>query len=376
MFLQPSYRGTRVDQGPAHFFGTAAYLGEIDGTRRADVKFATECLAFSNVPHEESFAEFLAEGETPPTAPSWKAAVARDPGAAWDHEDVRDHYLRVLYRVDPLALRRTEPQRYLALSRVVTGEVMLGALTELRRAGSSCAGALILALRDVLPGPRFGLLEHSGHPKAAYWYARRACAPLALLSTNEGHNGMRLHAVNGTRAPAEVEVELELFRDGEVQVGRGKQRLSLAASSAVGLQVDDLLGHFSDSAWAFRFGPAFYSVGTAALRDAASGAELARTFFFPVGLPASVETDVGLSAEARALPGGAFELTVRSRRFAQSVSIDAPGFAADDDFFHLAPGAPHVVRLTPSGAPPAAAASIGCLNGLARARAPLVRPPG
>ena len=43
------------------------------------VRFASECLAFANVPDA-----------TPPDAPS---GVMRDVGADWDFADVRDHYL-------------------------------------------------------------------------------------------------------------------------------------------------------------------------------------------------------------------------------------------------------------------------------------------
>jgi len=42
-----------------------------------------------------------------------------------------------------VALRSTEPERYLALGRITTGEVMEAAFAEWRRARSSCRGAMV-----------------------------------------------------------------------------------------------------------------------------------------------------------------------------------------------------------------------------------------
>lgn len=72
---------------------------------------------------------------------------------AWDFADVRDHYLGLLFGVDPGRLRHDEPERYLELSRLVTGEVMAEVFGEWRRSASPCGGGLVLWLRDVLPGP-------------------------------------------------------------------------------------------------------------------------------------------------------------------------------------------------------------------------------
>ena len=81
-----------------------------------------------------------------------KAGIPRDDGADWDFDDVRDHYLRTLFDLDPDACAAYDHERYLELSRIFTGEVMAEVFGEWRRAGSPCGGGLVLWLSDLLPG--------------------------------------------------------------------------------------------------------------------------------------------------------------------------------------------------------------------------------
>ncbi len=81
----------------------------------------------------------------------------------------------------------------------------------------------------------------------------------------------------------------------------------------------------------------------ATLRTAA-GAVQAQAFHFPLGLPSARELDVGLTAEALPDDDGA-QVVVRTRRFAQSIAVDADGFAPDDAYFHLAPQSERTLRL-------------------------------
>ena len=110
----------RPSAGVAHYFGVGAYRRPLDDARRAEVEFAAECLAIANVPGDRAIEELARRRRCASRPPSGlEGGVPRDIGAGWDFEDVRDHYLRELFGIDPVDLRWSDPDRYLALSRVV-----------------------------------------------------------------------------------------------------------------------------------------------------------------------------------------------------------------------------------------------------------------
>jgi beta-mannosidase len=121
-----------LSEGLSHYYGVGAYKRPPDDARFAGVKFSPECLGFSNVPEPGVLARLTPDGVVPPHHPAWKAGVPRDSGAGWDFEDVRDHWLEVLYGVDAVSLRSHDLERYHQLSRVVTGRIMARVFDEWR----------------------------------------------------------------------------------------------------------------------------------------------------------------------------------------------------------------------------------------------------
>jgi beta-mannosidase len=261
---------------------------------------------------------------------------------------VRDHYVGLLFGIDPGSVRHADPERYLELGRVASGEVMAAAFAEWRRAGSTCRGALIWFLRDLWPGAGWGIVDALGRPKAAWHLVRSALQPVAILMTDEGLNGLALHVVNERGTPLDAEVRLDLYRRGETRVGGGARRVSVAPRSAEALLAAELLEGFTDTTCAYRFGPPGHDLAVATLATV-EGATLGRAFHAPQGFSAATERDLGLEAEAAPAEGGAYTLTVRSRRFAHAVAVDAGDFVPEENYFHIPPGGTRDVRLRGPG---------------------------
>lgn len=346
----PFHSDTRV----AHYYGVGAYLRPITDARRANVRFASECLAFSNVPDESSLDQVLT-----------REGVPRDNGSDWDFADVRDHYIRELYAVEPRELLQREPARYLDLARAGVGEVMAGTIAEWRRVGSTCAGALIWFLRDLRPGAGWGIVDATGRPKAPWWYVKRAMAPVALFALDEGLNGLDLHVVNDADSPVDGVVRVELYARGELLSEHAESTIEVGAHSARVLNADALFNGFRDLTWAYRFGPASYDVIASTLIGA-DGEAISRAFHLPLGLARDQEPDIGLRVTAERIDAERWALTIEAARFAQSVSVRVDGFDPDDNWFHVAPGRARSVVLRPTtdrqGAP---AGEIRALNAVA-----------
>ncbi|MHC5233110.1 glycoside hydrolase family 2 protein [Brucella sp. LJL56] len=329
------------NEGVSHYYGVSAYCRPMEDARRAEVRFATECLAFSNVPETRTLKTHL---DVPPVHdPRWKAGVPRDRGVSWDFEDVRDAYLEMLYSYDPARLRREDMEQYLHLSRAVTAEVMEATFAEWRRPESTCFGALLWMFQDLLPGAGWGMIDATGEPKASWYGLKRAFRPQQLALTDEGINGLAIHILNEQVESADLSLELACLRTGSQPVASGRQDLSIAGRSTITVPATDLFGAFFDVTYAYRFGPAAHDVTVARLKR--NDVTVAEAFHFPLG-----RTKAFHDAAVEAVPvekNGNWFLDLKTPVLAQSVSIDAGDWRAAENWFHLAPNETKRIALIP-----------------------------
>jgi beta-mannosidase len=330
-----------TDAGVSHYYGVGAYLRPLEDARRAGVRFTSECLAFANVPCHATAQPVWADRA------QWKAALPRDRGVDWDFEDVRDHYVRLLYGVDPAALRATDPRRYLRLGRSASAEVMETTIAEWRRAGSSCNGALVWMLKDFVPGAGWGVIDSLGRPKLAWHALRRAFRPVQVALTDEGLNGLGIHLVNETSRPVRARLSLTCLLGGEAIVMRREHEVHLPARSTQARSSTELIGSFFDITNAYHFGPPALDCSIVRLADAATGALLSEAVHFPQGR-AVLAHEVGLSAEL-VRDGSSWALRLATRRLAPCIQIEDPRYCASDEGFALMPGEERMVRLLPAG---------------------------
>jgi beta-mannosidase len=337
----------RVDVGPAHYYGVGAYQRDFDDARRADVAFASECLALSNVPEPAAVEALFGDETFAVHAPRWKRGVPRDRSAGWDFEDVRDHYHARLFGLDAASDRYPDPEGYLERARVVSVEVLTRTFAEWRRAGSRTHGGLVWFLRDLVSGAGWGLIDHEGHAKAPLLALRRVWAPTALLLTDEGNNGLRLHVVQDAPDDRTLRLHVGLWRGGDTLIAETSRALSIAGRSARALDVDGLFGAFRDVGWAFRFGPRGHDVVLAQLWDGEALVGEAAHLALP--LPAH-RLDPQLSATATRVDEHTLRVRVTAAKLALFVAARVPGWNARDGYFHMAPGQSREIELTTASA--------------------------
>lgn len=330
--------------GVSHYWGVGAYMHQVDSHDIGRVKFSSEGMGLSHLPEDESITAWIDDARSFPNNSQWQSRVPRDLGAGWDFSDIRDFYLSSLFQVDAVALKRSDVDKYIALSRVVTGEVIANVYRRWRKAGSLCGGGLLWFFRDFWPCAGFGLIDSDNKPKPAYFILKRAWANQYAMIVDEGLDGAVVTVINEQSTVLEGTLELRIMKSNGVDVAAVTKEFSLAAHSKQSMSVDAELGCFLDTTYAYRFGAVQFEVVACRMRHS-NGAMISEDVFSPLGVSHKAVQDVDICASVIELEDGVLELSVSSNRLLNFVSLTIRDYLAEDNYFHLVPGWEKVVKL-------------------------------
>ena len=334
----------RNHRGLAHYYGIGAYQRPLCELRSHDVRFTPECLGFAHVPSPALRRRLFGNETALLHHPLWKQRTPRDAGAGWDFEDVRDHYLQQLLSLDPPRLRYEQPEFYWRVSEFISGEVLRRVFAEWRSRHSRCRGALLWFLKDLWPGAGWGIIDSDGEPKLAWYALQRSWQARGLCITDETIDGLEVHIYNEREQLLEGRLSLRLFNEQGVRLLETEVGLQVDARTTRSWDLEQLIGHFFDLNYSYRFGPRPHQLLALELIDE-QGQRYREHYLPQARLPCTVGSDA-LQAEAR-VEQGRVRLQLRAQRLLYGLQIESRGLRVSDQGFHLAPGEEAVLWLTP-----------------------------
>ncbi len=326
----------RVNQGLSHYYGVGAYLQPVSELRKHDVRFTSECLGFSNVPVPKTSNSVL-NGQLPAIHnPTWKQRTPRDSGTGWDFEDVRDHYLQQLFAVDPVNLRCFDPQKYIQLSELVSGEIMTQVYSEWRSSLSRCNGGLVWFMKDLWPGAGWGIIDSTGSPKACYYYLKRSWQPISIHLTDESLNGLLIHLINEGDKDFNGSISVKIINQRHLEMANMSKPINIDARSKLQLNSEVLLKHFYDLSYSYRFGPPSHYAVLVQLNNAKQQM-ISESFYFPkADMPTQASTG-SLQAELIRVNENQCILSLSAQDFIFGIYIEIKNANLEDNYFHMFP---------------------------------------
>ena len=337
----------RVDTGISHYFGVGADQRPTSDASTSGVRFASECLAFANIPTST-----VRKALGPLGGELWKRRVPRDSGSDWDFDDVRDHYVCTRTGSDA-DLRTTDPDRWHELGLVVPGDVMAETFRQWRASGGRCSGGLVLSLNDLWPSAGWGLFDSSGRMKSALARLSQVLQPVTVLALDRGLNGLDLHVLNESPVSVHGFLVVRAIDARGRSVLRGTEQVTLDPHSAAVVPAERVLGRFADPTYAYRFGARpFDAVAAVLFREPPAdgiedlGLALASALFV-LEPEWSTPIDGGLSVVDIVGTGDHVEVTLEATELHRFIRVEAEGMEASYGYFDMAPGQRCSVSLRP-----------------------------
>jgi beta-mannosidase len=143
-------------------------------------------------------------------------------------DDPKDKGIRYLI---PQTGAPADLDQYIDFSMIAQAEGLKFGIEHYRRRMPHCSGTLVWQLNDCWPGISWSLVDYYGHEKAAYYYVKRAYAPV-IASFKPIPGGYELWVTNDGLESFEDEITwgLELFAGGRVV--EEKRRICIDSNSS------------------------------------------------------------------------------------------------------------------------------------------------
>jgi beta-mannosidase len=344
-----------LNHGVSHFWANGAYMLPTTDNNKAQVKFASEGMGLSHIPEDKTITDSIGKTTLFPFDNTWTTRIPRDLGAGWDFDAIRDFYLAELFDVDPVLLKRSHVERYIALSRIVTGEVLSRLYRYWRSGISQCNGALIWFNRDFWPCAGFGLVDSNNRAKAALYQLKNIWSNRQIIIQSHGLDGANITVINEQPNQLKALVKVELIKHGNTLVTEAEHEINIAPNSHSQFSLDEMLGRFYDTGYAYKFGEAQFDViccrlveyTKAYFQDECEQKTLSEDFLYANKLGLNVINQAEISTEIQALDDDEYLLTIESDYFLQFVNISSKNHIAEQNYFHLAPNHRKTILLKP-----------------------------
>lgn len=324
-----------LNRGVTHYYGIGAYRRPLSELRSHDVRFAAETLGFSHIPSQKVIKSMFGNELAVVHDPRWKAGTPRDSGTGWDFDDIRDHYFQELFKSSALEQRYVDPERYMQLSELVSGEVVARVFNEWRSSANNCSGALTWFFQDIKLGAGWGIIDGLAQTKAAYYFLKRAWQPLFVGLTNENFQGVNAEVHNERDCDFNGHLDIRLIDQHDQVIAHESIALTIAKRKSETFNLDAVLGHFFDLAYVYKFGPKnIKAIATTLFEDEQVVAD---NHYFPNELPVAY-CDCELTIETHTIDPENLTITLLSNKLLYGVKVEVPGFFPSDNFFTLTPG--------------------------------------
>ncbi|MGC9349397.1 MAG: glycosyl hydrolase 2 galactose-binding domain-containing protein [Anaerolineae bacterium] len=304
-----------------------------------DARFVSE-FGYVGAPPKATVLEYLGGAHFDRTGEVWQHHTNTFEKNTVD-AGIRKHY------VDPDTL---SPDDYLLYSGLVQGLMYAYALDSMR-GRTNCHGSLFWMFEDCWGEVGWTIVDYARRRKPAWYFVRRAYAPLRLIARPAEEEGIRVVLANGTSEPVDLELEV-----GYVSLDGSIRDLRTVSASSPALQRTevarfDKAGHDpTQGLWIARV-PGRAEIPTATLR-ACDYRELAIE-------PCDLDVDLVEMTDRRCV------LRISSEVYAHAVHFALPpGALPSDSYFDLLPGeARDVVIASPHALDPDAV-GVHCVNGV------------